>query len=284
MSSKLDYRIRDVMIRQYRPSDLPQIRALLYEGFVTSTSRMSASALAQPPCIVGYTHILSGSALFLASRSPTLLPLLQRIPFSQPTQSRVGIALSVVGATLILIIWSAIRHYLRRFCDDALKADMRDIDEWYCKPGGGFWVAVRRREAIGNGNDGSKAGEEEDEEVLGYVGLEYRPPSHSAPFPLRDPTTTAEIRRMIVAEAHRRKGLANALMHAALAHADAISNPRLDYIFLGTSDLQPAAQMLYERLGFVTIREEVIGNWAGTTMLREYRRTGRARPEDGAEE
>ncbi|KAJ7061834.1 acyl-CoA N-acyltransferase [Mycena amicta] len=276
MSSKLDYRIR-----QYRPSDLPQIRALLYEGFVTSKGSVAdvgvRRALTQPPCIVGYAHILTGAALFLASRCHTVFPLLQRIPFSQPTQSRVGIALAVVGTALIVSIRRAIRHYVRRFCDDALKADMRDIDEWYCKPGGGFWVAVRSREAIGNGNGSAKAGEEEeeDEEVLGYLGLEYRPPSHSPPSPLHDPPTTAEIRRMIVAEAHRRKGLANALMHAALAHADAMSHPRLEYVFLGTSDLQPAAQMLYEHLGFITVRQEVIGNWAGTTVLREYRRIGR---------
>ncbi|KAJ7069201.1 acyl-CoA N-acyltransferase [Mycena amicta] len=216
-----------------------------------------------------------------ASDCRTVFPLLRRIPFSQTTQSRLGIALCVVGATLIFSIRGAIRHYLRRFCDDALKADMRDIEEWYCKPGGGFWVAVRPREAIGNGIGSVKAGEEEDEEVLGYVGLEYQP--ISPPSPLRDPTTTAEIRRMIVAEAHRRKGLANALMHAALAHADAISHPRLDYVFLGTSDLQPAAQTLYERLGFITVREEVIGNWAGTTVLREYRKIGRVGPEDGVE-
>ncbi|KAJ7061872.1 hypothetical protein C8F01DRAFT_1287058 [Mycena amicta] len=195
MSSKLDYRIR-----QYRPSDLPQI------------------------------------------------------------------PLSVVGATLILSIRGAIRHYLRRFCDDVLNADMRDIEEWYCKPGGGFWVVVRSREAIGNGNGSAKAGEEEGEEVLGYVGLEYQPTS--PPSPLHDPTTTAEIRRMIA--------LANALLHAALAYADAMLHPPLEYVFLGTSDLQPAVQMLYERLGFITVREEVIGNWAGNTVLREYRRIGGA--------
>ncbi|KAJ7061866.1 acyl-CoA N-acyltransferase [Mycena amicta] len=282
MSSKLDYRIR-----QYQPSDLPQIRALLYEGFVTSKGSVAdvgvRRALTQPPCIVGYAHVISGSALFLASRCHTVFPLLQRIPFSQTTQTRLGIALCVVGTALIVSIRGAIRHYLRRFCDDALKADMRDIDEWYCKPGGGFWVAVRPRKAIRNGS--AKAGEVdgvgEDEEVLGYVGLEYQP--NSPPNPLRDPTTTAEIRRMIVAEAHRRKGLANALMHATLAHADAISHPRLEYVFLGTSDLQPAAQTLYERLGFVTVREEAIGNWAGSTMLREYRRTGRARAGDQGE-
>ncbi|KAJ7061874.1 hypothetical protein C8F01DRAFT_1252658 [Mycena amicta] len=260
MSSKLDYRIR-----QYRPSDLPPIRALLYEGFVTSKGSVAdvgvRRALTQPPCIIGYAHILSGAALFLASRSHTLIPLLQRIPFSQTTQSRLGIALSVVGATLIFAIRGAISAEIpRRRAHEGGYAGHR---EWYCKPGGGFWVAVRKRQAIGNGIGSVKAGEEQDEEVLGYVGREYQPTS--PPFALRDPATPAEIRRMIGSPTH-------SLMYAALAHADTLSNPPLDYVFLGTSDLQPAAQMLYERLGFVTIRGEVIGNWAGTTVLREYRR------------
>ncbi|KAJ7061863.1 hypothetical protein C8F01DRAFT_1231024 [Mycena amicta] len=85
-----------------------------------------------------------------------------------------------------------------------------------------------------------------------YVGYRRNtaPTFESSPSPtLRDPTSTAWS-----SEAHRRKGLTNALMHAAHASHLAPRRPRLEYVFLGTSDLHPAAQTLYDRLGFIAVR------------------------------
>lgn len=53
---------------------------------------------------------------------------------------------------------------------------------------------------------------------------------------------------MYVAASHRRRGVAAALLAAALAHARAL--PGVEWVQLGVSDAAPAARRLYERAGF----------------------------------
>ncbi|KAF7296328.1 GNAT family acetyltransferase [Mycena chlorophos] len=249
-AAKLEY-----IVRPYRPSDLPQLRDLLYEGYVTSKGSVAdlgvRRAWRQPPCIVGYAQILTGAALIFASRNAANSSLFSK--------SRAGLALVGLGAALIVTVRRLIRRLVRDFCDNALKTDMVDIESWYWRAGGGFWVAVRPR-----------PGAESEEEVLGCVGLEFRPLDTTPPASVHNPCSTAQIRRMIVSAAHRRKGIALQVMQAALAHADA--NPEIEYVHLGTTDLQPAAQALYDRMGFERFGERVIGNWAGTTVERHYKR------------
>ncbi|KAJ7651372.1 acyl-CoA N-acyltransferase [Roridomyces roridus] len=220
-------------IRQYRNGDMPQIRALLYEGFVTSKGSVvdvaTRRALTGVPCIIAYCIFLGGA--FLLLRSP-----------SSSTLKAVGTSLMVLSTSLLLAAQAAIRRYATRFCDEALENDLHDINAHCINPGGGFWVAVR------------------EERVLGYVGLAHWPSEG-----------TTEIRRMVVTEAFRHRGIARALMDAARAHSDAIHN--VQCVYVRTTDLQKTAQRLYERLGFVPVQEETIGNWAGRTVRRLYKRT-----------
>ncbi|KAF7325119.1 GNAT family acetyltransferase [Mycena kentingensis (nom. inval.)] len=192
----------EYQIRPYRSSDHPQIRSLVYNGYLTGKTLR----------LLGKSFMALGAALFFA--------LQYRI------RSRVG-----------------------RYCDAALRTDVANIEGTYVVPGGGFWVAARTQ----------PGGEEE---ILGCVGLQYRPAEH-----------TVEVRRMIVACSFRRHGIARALMQVALAYADAL--PKVEYAYLTTSDLQLAGQPLYKQLGFVNFKEKekIIPVWAaGQTTTREYRR------------
>lgn len=53
---------------------------------------------------------------------------------------------------------------------------------------------------------------------------------------------------MYVAPPHRRRGVAAALLDAALAHARSL--PGVEWVHLGVSDAAPVARRLYERAGF----------------------------------
>ncbi len=73
------------------------------------------------------------------------------------------------------------------------------------------------------------------------VGIEYRDDQ------------TAELRRMAVQEAQRRKGIARKL----LATAEAFSRDHgYRRVVLSTSELQLAARTLYESSGYRLVREE----------------------------
>ncbi|KAF7318721.1 GNAT family acetyltransferase [Mycena chlorophos] len=258
---KLEY-----IVRPYRSSDFSQVRDLLYEGYVTSKGSVVDLGLrrawTRPPCLVGFAQILTGAAIVFAGRNGVSLCR----SLSPTTQSRIGFALVGLGTALIVTVRRLIVHFVRKFCDDALEADFVDINRWYWGAGGGFWVAARPR-----------SGAENDDEVLGCVGLEYRPLDARPPSSPHNPSSTAQIRRMIVSQNHRRKGIALAVMDAALAHADA--NPNIEYIYLWTTDLQPAAQALYDRIGFERFGEKSIGpGWAGTTMERQYKRMRVGKP------
>jgi putative acetyltransferase len=78
--------------------------------------------------------------------------------------------------------------------------------------------------------------------MLGMFGLE------------RAGERTAELRRMYVAPAARRKGVARMM----LTHAERVCRETgCDKLVLSTSELQPAALALYRASGFELVREEV---------------------------
>lgn len=77
--------------------------------------------------------------------------------------------------------------------------------------------------------------------VAGMVGLEHRDGQ------------TAELRRMAVEKAQRRKGIARELLATAEAFSRSHGYRR---IVLSTSELQVAARRLYESSGYRLMREE----------------------------
>lgn len=109
------------------------------------------------------------------------------------------------------------------YIERAIGEELGRIEEYYFKrPDQGFWVA--------------EAGP-----VIGMVGIE------------RLDGDTAELRRMAVARAHRKKGIGRALLAAAEAFCVKHGYRKLA---LSTSELQQAAAQLYQSSGYRMVREE----------------------------
>jgi ribosomal protein S18 acetylase RimI-like enzyme len=83
---------------------------------------------------------------------------------------------------------------------------------------------------------------EQDGGVIGYVFATLEPLSWKE---LRD--ACGFVHDIVVEESGRRSGVATALMEAAMAWLQSRGAPR---VVLGTADRNPAAQRLFEKLGF----------------------------------
>ncbi|KAJ7158149.1 hypothetical protein C8R46DRAFT_1292206 [Mycena filopes] len=170
----------DIHVRQFRPSDFPQVRTLLFEGFVTGEGSVARSVkrsfLTKPPSVLAFLCIGAGLVL-----GWTL--------FAAEWTSATGAAaaaLIVLGAAVLVGLRVFVTRSMIGFCEDALAGDLRDIPAHFCAPGC-------------------------QEEVLGCVRLEYLPEKDAK---------AAEIRRMLVTTKHRRLGLASRRMLATIQHAE----------------------------------------------------------------
>ena len=113
----------------------------------------------------------------------------------------------------------------RAYIEAAIREELGRIEDYYLsKPRQGFWIA------------------EEEEGVAGMVGLE------------RHSDDAAELRRMAVAAAHRRRGIGRRLLETAEAFA---RTQAYTTIVLSTSELQMRAMRLYESSGYRRTRSEV---------------------------
>ena len=109
------------------------------------------------------------------------------------------------------------------YVEQAIEEELGRIEAYYfCRPDQGFWVA----DAGG---------------VVGMVGIEHRDQQ------------TAELRRMAMQNAQRRKGIGRELLGAAEAFA---RSQGYQCMVLSTSELQVAARRLYESSGYRLVREE----------------------------
>lgn len=161
-----------IYIRQYRPSDFSQIRALLFEGFVTSRRSTSGYSLSRLLTIAEGSVTLVAKRRFLL-KAPSLiayllggvgLGLISRPGnWSSPTAGT-GALLCAAGVALFAVVQRSIPRAVINLCETALATDMRDISAHYCAPGE-FFVAAQPRAS------GTKVGDQDAEEVLGYVGL-----------------------------------------------------------------------------------------------------------------
>jgi GNAT superfamily N-acetyltransferase len=107
----------------------------------------------------------------------------------------------------------------RAYVERAIREELGRIGDYY---GEAFWVA-------------------EDDGVIGMVGIE------------RHSQDTAELRRMAVARADRRKGIGRALLATAEAFCRQAGYRK---VVLSTSELQSPARRLYESSGYGLVREE----------------------------
>ncbi|KAJ7666361.1 acyl-CoA N-acyltransferase [Mycena rosella] len=142
------------------------------------------------------------------------------------------------------------------FCENVLETDMHDISVHY-RPPAAFFVAAQPRAAKADDETATSG----DEEVVGYVGLEYLPEKDAQ---------IAEVRRMIVSAKRRRHGIGARLMQALIAHGETI--PGLRWIELGTSDYQLGAQRFYTRLGWEVFRVETVRQGVVSATIRQFRR------------
>ena len=106
----------------------------------------------------------------------------------------------------------------------SLREEIDQIDSYYGRRQGGFWVAV------------------EGEKVVGMFGLE---PSS---------TEAMELRRMYVEPDARRRGIARRMLGFAEDECRRRNRFRMD---LSTSELQGDALLLYRNAGYQLVREEV---------------------------
>jgi GNAT superfamily N-acetyltransferase len=114
-----------------------------------------------------------------------------------------------------------LRAEFEAYIATAIREELGRIEEYY---GDAFWVA------------------EEAGEVVGMVGIER----HSA--------DAAELRRMAVSPACRRRGLARQLLHTA---EDFARNAGYAKIVLSTSELQSSAMRLYESSAYRLVRTDI---------------------------
>lgn len=126
----------------------------------------------------------------------------------------------------------------------SIAEEMGRIPEFYqSREGAGFWVAV------------------EDGVVVGNAGIE---PAHPSEGP-----GVAELRRMYVDAAYRRRGIGNRL----LDHIETFSiDAGYTRLVLSTSELQGAARATYDARGYVQVREEVAHEQSHKTVGGGVRR------------
>ena len=116
-----------------------------------------------------------------------------------------------------------LREEFGHYVETAVQTELSRIGEYYFgAPGQGFWVA-------------------ETEHVIGMVGVE------------RLSNSQAELRRMAVDAAFRRRGIARRLLQVAEAFC---RDSGYESIVLSTSELQVAAMRLYEASGYRSIGTE----------------------------
>ncbi|KAJ7430932.1 acyl-CoA N-acyltransferase [Mycena galericulata] len=232
----------EVIIRQFRRSDAPQVYALLSEGFVHGDGSPQRAAQRRNRTSLSSCLAYAGIAVGLAF---VVLSAKLKQSIDVITLQLAGEALSLCSAAFLIHVRKRIEGWLVKFCAKARETDMKDIAAWYgISPSGeqeghsGFWVAVIEHP------------EDETSEVVGYVGLDFRPGE--------DPTN-AELRRMIVSPRHRKRRIGSLLMSALLEHARRCGPP-LRTIYLETIEnkLQPGPLKLYESFGFRVVGKRVV--------------------------
>ncbi|KAJ6537222.1 acyl-CoA N-acyltransferase [Mycena vulgaris] len=213
----------EIVIRQFLAADAQQVHAILVEGLVHGVDSPRNTALRKilysSVGLVGVAGIVIGISCVAGSTDLGLRIL--------------GATLCLCGISTFAYIQRTVTNFFGRLCTVARATDMADIAAAYGIPRaggstqccGGFWVA-----AIVSG-DGVGS------EIVGCIGLEYRPPG------------SGTLRRMFVSAAHRRRGIGRMLLDTAINHARRTSPPIVK-LELDTSEFQPAAMRFYEQHGF----------------------------------
>jgi GNAT superfamily N-acetyltransferase len=131
------------------------------------------------------------------------------------------------------------RDAFENYIQVSLREEIDRIAAYYAARRGSFWVA------------------EDDGKLAGMFGLEGIA------------SATAELRRMYVDPAYRRRGLA----HTMLLHAEQICRDAgTQVLALSTSELQQAALAFYRNAGYRLMREETMAAQTNKTVGGDIRR------------
>jgi GNAT superfamily N-acetyltransferase len=137
------------------------------------------------------------------------------------TLSLLCISTVVPLGIVYLVFWRTVLDYINKSIAD----DLTDIDKYYMSESRShFFVAV----------------DSDTGDILGCVALDYKPKHDKF-------AGWGELRRMSVAKAGQRRGIASLLHNALLVYA---KSQKLNGIFLTTSTIQHAALALYKKLGY----------------------------------
>ena len=118
---------------------------------------------------------------------------------------------------------SRLQREFSEYVEKAIREELGKIDDYYLgRDNQGFWIA-------------------DEDGVIGMVGIE------------RHASDAAELRRMAVDPAHRRRGVGRALLATAEGFCRQHGYRRM---ILSTSELQMPARRLYESSGYRLVREE----------------------------
>ncbi|MHC4042392.1 GNAT family N-acetyltransferase [Bradyrhizobium sp. 23AC] len=144
-----------------------------------------------------------------------------------------------------LLAPARLEEAFERYISRSLAEEIDRLSDYYSSRNGGFWVAV----------DG--------DEIVGMFGLEALG-EHAM-----------ELRRMYVAPAARRRGIARKML--AFAEQECRHRHRLQ-LQLSTSELQEDALALYRNAGYENVREEIADASSNKTLgggIRRYHFTKR---------
>ncbi|KAF5369012.1 hypothetical protein D9758_002998 [Tetrapyrgos nigripes] len=208
---------RTFSIRNYRAEDEQQVKDLVYAAVVDGTGS---------PFYFMLRHVFTTSLfyfyyfLFLAGvAAATAYTGLFRI---------LGFTLILAVSILMFHVYWNVRAAFVDYVDTAYRTDLANIMATY-KVGGqndsNFWVVEVPSMNLWKSSY----------EIVGCVGLDAS-------------VSPAHLRRLYVAPTHRRQGMATALVRNLMTYA---KERKIPTIYSETSNLQPAAQYVYSREGWV---------------------------------
>ena len=225
----------NIRLRCLRPSDTEKVIDMFVKETAHGPESPRGLALAAHPrlprSMLQYFFVILGLA----------------ITYQSPAYRYIGFGISLTSASLYLFYWHFTSEIYLGFIRNSKQKDLVDLTGYYklaCvgtqggediyEPLGpdGFWVI---EEILPDGGIG---------EMVGMIALDCSP---------RDGIVQGELRRMVVSSRHRRMGIGKVLLETLLAHARKHGLPA---VWLGTSEYQTPARVMYERYGWVEVRRE----------------------------
>ncbi|KAJ3530846.1 hypothetical protein NMY22_g8406 [Coprinellus aureogranulatus] len=221
-----------IWVRPFRDEDAGQVRELFVRGIC---------------CGADSTREVAMRSMFTETVALPSYPLfslgLGLSTFAQSNLLRLagGLLSAASVAWVAFLRWNASQD-VRRYCSHSLNDDLADIGRHY---------RVTRRDHGVEDDDGgasyfwvAETEEEGTKVIVGCVGLDSLTQSGK---------TFTELRRMSIHGAYRRRGIASLLLNTLISYAKERGAKK---VVLSTTSWQASARKMYERFGWVDVRQE----------------------------